>query len=610
MLKHNALFVKIKDINFIWLYFIILKGDEAVDNRNNRLLNAKLNKYIIPGIMMSLALQLGNIVDTIFVSNLIGVEAMSAVTMSLPVETIVQLTGYCLGVGGSIAVGNMLGKRDKEGASKLFSATFMVTLVVGLLFSICALGVAGPIARLLVSGDGILTTYTRDYIRISMFGAPVIGIGLMMVSYLGVENHPELASVYLILANVINLILDYIFLKFTPLGITGASLSTVLGFLFAMVVFIAYVRSEKRNISFVRLKAKDFSIIKEAIITGVPMLVFMATNFIKSLGLNTIIMNQIGEEGMAVFTVCDNVLLIVEMLTGGIIGVIPNVAGILFGEKDYVGIRVLCKKMLKYSYIVLAVIFVFIMLFTHQITVLFGSGGGELGAQMIQALRIFALCVAPYLWNKFIISYYESIEETTIASFVTFLENAVAVLPATFIGIYIWKQIDGIGIDGIAIGFVATEIITVIAALIFRKIKHKNSTFYIVPDKNPGINLDFSIKSTMEEAGTVNRKIMDFCKKNNVSGNKANLAAVCAEEMTVNIIKFGGKTSNWIDINLCLEEDICRLRIRDNGINFNPLEYTYDHEEFDIHGIELVKKISKSMDYIRAIDMNNTIISF
>ena len=581
-----------------------------MDNRNNRLLNAKLNKYIIPGIMMSLALQLGNIVDTIFVSNLIGVEAMSAVTMSLPVETIVQLTGYCLGVGGSIAVGNMLGKRDKEGASKLFSATFMVTLVVGLIFSICALGVADPIARLLVSGDGILTTYTRDYIRISMFGAPVIGIGLMMVSYLGVENHPELASVYLILANVINLILDYIFLKFTPLGITGASLSTVLGFLFAMVVFIAYVRSEKRNISFVRLKAKDFSIIKEAIITGVPMLVFMATNFIKSLGLNTIIMNQVGEEGMAVFTVCDNVLLIVEMLTGGIIGVIPNVAGILFGEKDYVGIRVLCKKMLKYSYIVLAVIFVFIMLFTHQITVLFGSGGGELGAQMIQALRIFALCVAPYLWNKFIISYYESIEETAIASFVTFLENAVAVLPATFIGIYIWKQIDGIGIDGIAIGFVATELITVIAAWIFRKIKHKNSSFYIVPDKNPGINLDFSIKSTMEEAQTVHKRIIEFCQEQGASKSKANLAAVCAEEMTVNIIRFGGKTSNWIDINLCLEDDLCRLRIRDNGVNFNPLEYQYDSEDFDIHGIELVKKVSKSMDYIRAIDMNNTIISF
>ena len=581
-----------------------------VEKTNNRLLNAKLNKYIIPGIMMSLALQLGNIVDTIFVSNLIGVEAMAAVTMSLPVETIVQLTGYCLGVGGSIAVGNMLGKRDREGASRLFSATFIVTLVVGLIFSICAFPAAGPVARLLVSGDGVLTAYTRDYIRISMLGAPVIGIGLMMVSYLGVENHPELASVYLILANVINLVLDYIFLRFTPLGITGASLSTVLGFLFAMGVFLLYVRSDKRNIRFVRLKAKDFVVIGEAVVTGVPMLVFMATNFVKALGLNTIIMNQTGEEGMAVFTVCDNVLLIVEMLTGGIIGVIPNVAGILFGEKDYVGIRVLCKKMLKYSYIVLAGIFVLIMLFTEQITILFGSGGGELGRQMVQALRIFALCVIPYLWNKFIVSYYESIEETAIASFVTFLENAVVVLPATFVGIYLWKQIDGIGIDGIAAGFVATELITVIAAWIFRKIKHKNTSFYIVPDKNPGTNLDFSIKSTMEDAQKVNRRIMDFCKENGVSGNRANLAAVCAEEMTVNIIKFGGKTSNWIDINLCLEDDICRLRIRDNGVNFNPLEYSYDNEEFDIHGIELVKKVSKSMDYIRAIDMNNTIISF
>ena len=580
------------------------------ERRNNRLLNTKLNKYIIPGIMMSLALQLGNIVDTIFVSNLIGVEAMSAVTMSLPVETIVQLTGYCLGIGGSIAVGNMLGRRDRESASKLFSATFLVTLMVGIIFSVCAFPTAAPIARLLVPGGGILQNYTRDYIRISMLGAPVIGIGLLVVNYLGVENHPELASAYLILANVINLVLDYIFLRYTPLGVTGASLSTVLGFLFAMSIFVLYIRSDKRNIQFVRLKGKDFGIMKEALVAGIPMLVFMATNFIKSLGLNTIIIHQTGEDGMAVFTVCDNVLLIVEMLTGGIIGVIPNVAGVLYGEKDYMGIRVLCKKMLKYSYIVLAAIFVAIMVFTEQITILFGSGGGELGRQMVYALRIFALCVIPYLWNKFIISYYESIEETAIASFVTFLENAVVILPATYVGIYIFKQIYGTGIDGIAAGFVATEIITVIAGWIFRKIKHKNTSFYIVPDKNPGVNLDFSIKSTMEEAQIVNRRILEFCKEKGVSANKANLAAVCAEEMTVNIIQYGGKTSNWIDINLCLEDDLCRLRIRDNGVNFNPLEYSHDYEDFDIHGIELVKKISKSMDYIRAIDMNNTIISF
>ena len=113
----------------------------------------------------------------------------------------------------------------------------------------------------------------------------------------------------------------------------------------------------------------------------------------------------------------------------------------------------------------------------------------------------------------------------------------------------------------------------------------------------------------MDEAQKVHREIMSFCSENKISNKKANLAAVCAEEMTVNIIKFGGKSSNWIDINLCLEDDLLRLRIRDNGVNFNPLDYENDSDEFDIHGIELVKKISKSMNYIRAIDMNNTIIT-
>ena len=82
----------------------------------------------------------------------------------------------------------------------------------------------------------------------------------MMVNYLGVENHPELASAYLIAANVINLVLDYIFLRYTPLGITGASLSTVLGFLFAMGIFVLYIRSDKRNLHLILLKPGELGI--------------------------------------------------------------------------------------------------------------------------------------------------------------------------------------------------------------------------------------------------------------------------------------------------------------------------------------------------------------
>lgn len=293
-----------------------------MEERNNRLLNAKLNKYIVPGIMMSLALQLGNIVDTIFVSNLIGVEAMSAVTLSLPVETLVQLTGYCLGIGGSIAVGNMLGKRDKEGASKLFSATFIVALVVGIIFSICALPAAEPVARLLVSGDGVLTGYTRDYIRVSMLGAPVIGwTDDGQLPWSGESSGAGISLPYRSQCDqsCAGLYIPQIY----SAGNYRCILINCSWFPVCNGNFVLYIRSDKRNLHLILLKPGELGITKEAIITGVPMLIFMAANFVKALGLNTIIMNQLGEEGMAVFTVCDNVLLIVEMLTGGIIGVIP-----------------------------------------------------------------------------------------------------------------------------------------------------------------------------------------------------------------------------------------------------------------------------------------------
>ena len=57
---------------------------EQTHQRNERLIENKIWKYLLPGIMMSLALQLGNIVDTVFVGNFLGTEAMSAITLVLP----------------------------------------------------------------------------------------------------------------------------------------------------------------------------------------------------------------------------------------------------------------------------------------------------------------------------------------------------------------------------------------------------------------------------------------------------------------------------------------------------------------------------------------------
>ncbi len=583
---------------------------EYAHHRNTRLIDEKFKQYLLPGIMMAMALQIGNIVDTILVGNFLGAEAIASIRLVLPVETIIQIAGYCLGIGASIAAGVLLGKRDKQGASEIFTTIFWFTIVWGLFFAIIAPFTAEPITKLLASGGGEkLINMSKDYLIVFMIGSPLLGIGLLMGTFLGVENHPELASAYMIVSNVINLTLDYVFLKYTSLGTMGASMSTVLGYTLGMIVFFWYIKSPKRMVSFVKVKSiKPF---KDTFVASIPMLVFMIMSFIKELGLNTIIIRYTGDPGLSVHTVCENVLFIIEMVTDGIIGVIPNIAGILYGESDFFGIRALCRKTLKYAFIATSIVFVASLIFTKQISVIFGITENPLQAILIKTLQLFVICLPFHVWNKFLTSYYETVEQTSQASLVTFLQNGFLVIPLAWLGIYLdLVYYKGNGMSGLALGFVSAEALASLIAYIYRKIKFKGSNLYMIPEENPGVNLDLSIKADVNETPMIPREIIEFCVKHGINKDKANIAAIAAEEMAVNCIKFGGKSSHWIDICLNIEEDKLILRIRDNGIPFDPTTYQTEENEFDIHGIEVIKAIATKITYIRAIDLNNTVLEF
>ena len=102
--------------------------------RNHELLDVKIKQYLLPAIMMKLALQLGNVVDTMLVGNLLGTDAMSAVSLSIPVLSLIQIPGFFLGNGGAIAAGILLGRRQKKEAREVFSTTLIITVFCGILF--------------------------------------------------------------------------------------------------------------------------------------------------------------------------------------------------------------------------------------------------------------------------------------------------------------------------------------------------------------------------------------------------------------------------------------------------------------------------------------------
>ena len=80
--------------------------------------------------------------------------------------------------------------------------------------------------------------------------------------------------------------------------------------------------------------------------------------------------------------------------------------------------------------------------------------------------------------------------------------------------------------------------------------------------------------------------------------------------MVDNIITYGykKKSHNYIDVNLKLIDDTLLLRIRDDGVPFDPTKYEPEEEEnFSTSGIKLIKNVTDKVSYMRILNLNNTV---
>ena len=117
--------------------------------RNDYLIKKKFYSYLLPGILMVVAMQLGNVVDGIIVGNILGSSALAAISLSMPVLYVLQLPAFILGVGGSAQASVYLGKRDVQKASRVFFACITTGFIISLVMCATAPFLSRPLAHLI-----------------------------------------------------------------------------------------------------------------------------------------------------------------------------------------------------------------------------------------------------------------------------------------------------------------------------------------------------------------------------------------------------------------------------------------------------------------------------
>ena len=165
-----------------------------------------------------------------------------------------------------------------------------------------------------------------------------------------------------LIANVLNVIFDIVFIQYFNMGISGAALGMVFGYLIATVYLCTYFFNSKRTLKLIKIEFnKSVKYLAEICRTGFSSSSIALYQAIKLAIINFIILGVMANVGLVAFNMCCNTSLLVSIFIFGTAQSLLPIVTVYFQEKDYTGVDYVAKKSLK---IVVAFGIFFTALFT------------------------------------------------------------------------------------------------------------------------------------------------------------------------------------------------------------------------------------------------------
>ena len=573
--------------------------------RNGRLINHKYNEYLFTTLAMSGCASIASIVDRIMVGHLLTANDLNATNLIGPLIYVLNMIFGLFIYGGNTLAVTYKGKCDQKTANKCFTISIIVGSLFMAVIAVIGLLLQAPLTYWLSSGKEELFKPVSDYL------IPVLFLGIPMIllngtaAFVRVDGLRRLAVALPIVSNAVNLLLDYVFMGIFGLGIAGAGWATNIGFIAALFLLIPYFRSDKRTVFFTRVGLGDIRLMFNAFHLGLATAMMYLCMFIKTKFLNSIVLGALGVVGGQILAVCSSVTSVANIFFTGTAQTMLPINGALYGAQDYTGIRQLFRRGMLVMEVICVVIMAVFMIFPLQTGAVFNVTGAEAQELLPGAVFMFSLSIPPTGMLFIIRSHYQSTGHRNAATVLTVLEGTVFFIPV----LWILSIIDP---DLVWLSHVISIVLALAVMLLVMGIIAKRkgrSAFLLLPVQSGGDAIDFSIPNKVDAAVEASRRVRDYCREKGVEEDAANRISVSVEELCVNTARYAaGSKSDMIDIFLNITPEAVILKVRDNGMIFNPTEYIDASGEL-ITGLKLIRSISSRIEYNRVIGFNTTIVT-
>lgn len=240
-------------------------NENALKQMDQLPIGQALVKNIVPAIAAMLMMLVYNLADKVFIAMANNDYMVAAVTLVTPVFLLFMAVGNIFGTGGVALMSRLAGENNKKKINNVSSFCFWSALIIGVIVAVVMFAGREPLIKMLGASDAETIKYAKDYIAFIAISAPFAILSPVLSNLLRAEGKPTLSMIGSVVGNIINIVLDALFICVFHWGTAGAAAATLLGNLVAVVFYLYLIFTKKSSIS---IRLSDFSG-KEKIASGV-----------------------------------------------------------------------------------------------------------------------------------------------------------------------------------------------------------------------------------------------------------------------------------------------------------------------------------------------------
>lgn len=575
--------------------------------RNEWIIQNKTRELFGVGAVVTASSYLVLVVDFMLIGWILGGDAVAAAGLCDSFVDVAEFPGFVLSSGGPIAAGMLMGKRQYRRANGVFTLSFLLALAGGALCW-CLLPFSDAFGGLLAGADHAIAEQAAQYIFFVLLASPFIALNLVTSGFAILDNHPKLAMGQVVTANAVNIALDIVLMKFLHMGVAGAAAASMLGHMAGVAVGLPYLLSRKRTFRFTMQFREWRASCRALASSSVSFSVDKASRIVSALIVNLLLMRYTGSIGVALYAVYGRLKFVLRILAGGALQTISNLGSMLYGERDLFGIRKMLSLLLKYTYAIVMAVVVVLAVFSAGFLRSYGIDPQAPGTHTLFAFRLMLLCL-PFLWgNELLARFYPAIQRQNLSVLLLTLQYVVCRILLLLLMVAAIIRWDVSRLPAVALWCLLTEVLSLAVTLVWEKLRYHHIAIFSMGDRGEPDCHTFSIAGRPESVADIHREIDCFCRHNGIPRNKGNLLSIAFEEAALNIINHGAQVE-MIDICLLLEDGNLIVRIRDNGLPFDPLAYEDEEDILRMNNIHLLERLADQKTYTRIMNMNNTVLS-